>query len=381
MALAGNDDNIILLRQLNSPEDCLPAVNNRLMRLGADFFLHTGLHHAENPLWVLAAWIVRGCHHIVRQLRRNPAHDRPLGVVPVTAAAKDRNNPLFGNLPCRVQDIFQAVRGMGIINYHGKVLTAPHQLKSSRHRGKFLHACLDNRSRHSLCHGSSHSRHYIVHVEDAGNLQFQRQTGLAHPDVKLRAPCQHLDVLRLQHRILMDGVGNMAAVSSCQHVLPGGIINIHHRSLAVLYPRPGYQVKEDGLGLLVVLQGLVVIQMVLGKIGEHGRIKLDACHPVLIQGVAGNLHHHIIHVGVTHHGKGTLQIHHIRRGIVNRQHLILNHNLNGADEPHTAAHAPQHGPEHIADGGLAISAGNAYHPHAASRIIVKIRHDGMQCLL
>ena len=49
--------------------------------------------------------LYRTSHHIVRQLCRNPAHNRPLGVVPVTAAAKDRNNLFFGNLPCRDDDL------------------------------------------------------------------------------------------------------------------------------------------------------------------------------------------------------------------------------------------------------------------------------------
>ena len=51
--------------------------------------------------------------------------------------------------------------------------------------------------------------------------------------------------------------------------------------------------EQQALGVPVLLHGVVVVQVVLGQIGEDPHGEADPRHPLEVQGVGGDLHHHI----------------------------------------------------------------------------------------
>ena len=104
--------------------------------------------------------------------------------------------------------------------------------------------------------------------------------------------------------------------------------------------------------------------MILRQIGEHRRIVNAALHPILIQGMGGNLHHPVGAALGHHQGQHALQIIGIRRGVAGGQDPIPYHILYGADEAHLIAAGLHNRFKHIGGGGLAVGAGDAHQPQA-----------------
>ena len=75
----------------------------------------------------------------------------------------------------------------------------------------------------------------------------------------------------------------------------------------------------------------MIVQMILGQVGKFPHLELDAMDPLLIQGVAGYLHNHHIHLLVLHLPEDPLQIHAFRCGALGIDDKIADHIPNGAD--------------------------------------------------
>ena len=75
MALAEDDDDIILLGQFNRAEDGLAAVRDLLMVLRADGFLHALFDLAQDEVRVLGARVVRSRNDDIGKFCGQTAHD------------------------------------------------------------------------------------------------------------------------------------------------------------------------------------------------------------------------------------------------------------------------------------------------------------------
>ena len=60
------------------------------------------------------------------------------------------------------------------------------------------------------------------------------------------------------------------------------------------------ELKEVLLRLEIVFHGVVVIKVILSEVSKQRRFKPAALHPVLIQCLGGNLHHHVLAAGAKH---------------------------------------------------------------------------------
>ena len=121
----------------------------------------------------------------------------------------------------------------------------------------------------------------------------------------------------------------------------------------------GHGLEQDALGVEVVFQGAMVIQMVLGQIGEHGRLEGDAVHAVLMQGVGGDFHRHGAAAIRAHGGQMLLNFQGLRRGVSGRDQLAAQVVMNRAKQ--TAAHLGliEQVMNQEANGGLAVGARDA----------------------
>ena len=93
-----------------------------------------------------------------------------------------------------------------------------------------------------------------------------------------------------------------------------------------------------------------------------------------------NFHDDVIHARIPHVRKRLLQLDNIRRRIVDLERLILNHDLNRPDESDLIPCCTKNSARDIARRRLAIRSRNAYDAHFFCGIIVKKRHDAIQCL-
>ena len=177
---------------------------------------------------------------------------------------------------------------------------------------------------------------------------------------------------------MVDRIGQMLAACMLQHRLAGCIIDIDHSRLARLDARLRNQLKESGLGQLVILKCLMIIQVILGQIREYRRVELDTGDTVLVQRMRRDLHDHIVHALIAHGSQRMLKLHHIRSRVMDREYLILHHDLDCADKPDLIAGMTQDSPRDVACRRLAIRARNTDHTHAAGRVIMEERNNQIQ---
>ena len=118
------------------------------------------------------------------------------------------------------------------------------------------------------------------------------------------------------------------------------------------------------------------IQVVLGEVRKRAHGKAHRADPLQHQGVGGDLHHRVGAAGVPHPGEQAVELKALGGGALGVQHLVADHVLDGADEPHLRPQGLlQHALEQIRAGGLAVGAGNADDGQAVRRMAEPVRAE------
>ena len=139
------------------------------------------------------------------------------------------------------------------------------------------------------------------------------------------------------------------------------VVQVQHRLAAL--------VKEQSLGRSIFLHGVVIIQVVLGQIGEQPQVKGQSRRPVLDQGVGGYLHYHIGTAIVQHLAQKGLELIALRGGAVGRQLLPPYHVPIGADQANLGPARPlQQFFDEAGGGGLAVGPGDRHQGHSVPRM-------------
>ena len=129
--------------------------------------------------------------------------------------------------------------------------------------------------------------------------------------------------------------------------------------------------EQQGLGLEVVVEGMVVVQVVLGEVGEGSDGEVGAPGALEIKGMRAHFHSHHGAAGIAHPREQLLQIGRFRRRMVGLLHDPGDLVAHGAD--HAAAVARHLGDvlHEVGRGGLAIGARNAHEGEALRGMVVE----------
>ena len=119
-------------------------------------------------------------------------------------------------------------------------------------------------------------------------------------------------------------------------------------------PTPAEEARLRGE---VLLHGAVVVEMVLGEIGEDGDIDGQTPDALLLEGVAGHLHDGFGCAEFYAIGKEFENVARLRRGVGRGADFVGDVGLDGSDENAGAAYAAQHRFEEEGGGRLAVGAG------------------------
>ena len=221
--------------------------------------------------------------------------------------------------------------------------------------------------------------HDIVDIEDTRDVEFQRHLAEAlMMQHELRTVCVDEDVRRAQVGFLLDGIRQVLALRVLEHRRAGRIVDVDDGRLTLLAAWLRHVVEELRLREHVVLERLMVVEVVLREVREDSRVELDARHAVLVERVRRDFHDDVVHALVAHHRERVLELDNIRRRIVDGQHLILNHDLDRANQADLVASLAQDGARDVTRRRLAVRARDAHDAHLARRIIVKVRHDRVE---
>ena len=105
--------------------------------------------------------------------------------------------------------------------------------------------------------------------------------------------------------------------------------------------------KEQALGIAVILHSFMEVQMVLGNIRQHSAVIFNACHTLQRQSMAGNLHNAVIAAGAAHSVQCFLQVNYVRSSVMRFGNLIVNHNIDSADQANLVACLAQNQTDNI----------------------------------
>jgi hypothetical protein len=235
--------------------------------------LHAGQDLVDDAVGHFAARVVAGDQHAVGILLGGLPHERPLGGVAVSAAAKDAPQPapaLFGGRAQGAQRLVQCVGRVGIVHGHQGLAglrdllhAAGHGLQVGAGRNGLVQvqAQAAQRSQHAQ------QVRYVVLADDA-RAHAQAVAGLDHGEVQ--AFGTHRDVLGLQAGRALDGDAPDIERGRLRTRLQRGpqarAMRIVHVDDGGLQAGP---VEQRGLGLPVGLHAAVVVEVVLREIGEH----------------------------------------------------------------------------------------------------------------
>jgi hypothetical protein len=153
------------------------------------------------------------------------------------------------------------------------------------------------------------------------------------------------------------GVGGGAGGDHVHLGRPGeqasvGVVDVDH-------PEGRERLGEQAtLGLEVVVQVGVEVEVVLGQVGEDGRPEAGAVDPAQGQAVAGHLHGRRLDAGVGHLGQQPLEVGGLGGGVHGRPADVAHPDLDSAQHPGGAAGRPEDRLQHEGGGGLAVGAGH-----------------------
>ena len=158
-----------------------------------------------------------------------------------------------------------------------------------------------------------------------------------------------------------------------------GVVDAHHRATQ------SDPIKEPQLGLPVGVHVTVVVQVILGEVGEHGQADLGAIEPAFHQSDRRRLDHARAHASLDEIAQSPLQEHRIGRGQTGA-HPLEPCRARGGHQDLTQAQGADHGTALAQAGqglgqppgtrGFAVGAGQGQHLHLTARVVVVFGGDG-----
>ena len=95
--------------------------------------------------------------------------------------------------------------------------------------------------------------------------------------------------------------------------------------------------KEQALGIAVILHSFMEVQVILSNIRQHSAVIFNACHTLQCQSMTGYFHYAVIATGTAHSVKCFLQVNYVRSSVMRFGDLIVNHNIDSADQANLVA--------------------------------------------
>ena len=255
---------------------------------------------------------------------------------------------------------------MGIVDEDGIVLpgggdhfhAAPHGRNCGKHR-----CALFQRNTQRQCRAQNIQR--IIDHKSAGDIHPHTHPFLRRDGGKGNVIAGKPDLLCPQIRISILGIGIDCAGSIPHQPGSPDIIGVHDAGFAAA--------EKDRLCVTIGFHGHMIVQMILGKIGENTHIVGHTVDSALMEGMGGNLHHHMSAARLIHTAEQLLGLKGAGGSALRRQHFIADHILIGADQTNLCPPGLlQNSLEQIGRGGFAVGAGDRHHGHLLRGMTVEI---------
>jgi len=119
-------------------------------------------------------------------------------------------------------------------------------------------------------------------------------------------------------------------------------------------------VEEPFFHREVILEILMIIEVITGKIGKDSSIKLKPFYALLVNGVGGNFHETVLTSVIDHFSQVCIDLQWIGRGMGGWAGLFPDEYLDGGEQSRFETKLGMHLVEQRSNGGLAVGTSN---PH------------------
>src|SRR6185295_3256912 len=363
VALAGHQHDRSLVRQLDRLRDRRPAIRDQqvapLAALPEPLF-----DRRQDRERILAARVVGGRDREIRELARDPAHDRPLARIAPAAATEDDDRPPRRELAHRGDRRRKRRVGVGVVDEGRKGLAALDRLQAPWNR-PLLGERRDGRFPWQLeSLGGGHRGEDVRQVEPAEergrDLERAARRGDLRPDA---APVERRGADR-DPPALAVGPGIGAGVAG-REPAAGLVLEVDHRLAARLEA-----LEQPGLGGEVGRHVRMKIQVVARQVGEHRGVEARAVDPTLLESVGRDLHRDGGGSRRAHRAQRAEEVARLGRRALAGKALAAEAIAGRAEEARGMPGAVEDRGEERRDGRLAVRAGDAGEDQLAVRMAV-----------
>ena len=151
---------------------------------------------------------------------------------------------------------------------------------------------------------------------------------------------------RINIIIMTFTIGKHVSLGALADNCGARVIHIEN-SVFIRLAAVGQMLKEQALGIAVILHSFMEVQVILGNIRQHSAVIFNACHTLQSQRMTGNLHYAVITAGTAHSIQCLLQVNYIRSSIMRFGDLIVNHNIDSANQANLIACLAQNQADNI----------------------------------
>ena len=282
-------------------------------------------------------------------------HERPLSPVPVAPAAEDGDDSPRAKRGQVLQDPSEGVIRVGIINKNGGLPRRTDLLQATRDMGQGRDPVADGPSGDAefmSCSGGG---------QDIGEVELPDERGGNGESLPPSLSSASTPPSRQLKRGGGDVAGRVDAVRKAaepdlaEDAPAPGIVDIDDHLPGAAFRTGGEHLgKEAPLRLEVVLHRLVVIEVVLGKVGEDPQVECAVVDPLEVDGVRRNLHRHMRDPEIGHLPDDPLQLERFRGRIRRGKCLAPVAVVYRTQDADGMAGGPEDRFDQVGDGGLAV---------------------------
>ena len=350
VALAGDQQHVARLQQRYALPDCRGAVAD-LGRAGG-----VGENRLPDGGGLLAARIVVGDDHDIGVRCRDPAHDRPLARVAIAAAAEHADQLAGGERADRAECRLQRFRLVRIVDHREAAIVLADDVEPAVDAGNGL----DRRDRVAGIlaggDGKAGGKQRVGRLVVADQAQAQVMAPAAVLDLEALGEAVAGNRREPQVAAVTPGADDPDAAppSDLGHGLRSIVIGVDHGDAV------GRQegVEQPQLGVEIVVDRRVIVEMIAAEIGERRSLDRDAVEPALIEAVRGRLERQVGHAFLGQCRERLVQGDRVRR----RQRAIGAavglHHADGAERRRRAPQPCEDLARELGDRGLAVGAGD-----------------------